>query len=320
MTTNLFISYAWTSDEHRQWVRLLTAQLKALGYGVLIDADLDYGDSLTGFMRKVTDAKHVLLIVDENYVDRANTAPDSGVAAENRWISEVFPDRPSTWLSVLFKDNPSFRLPNWLADRNPKGHSFNYDPSRPNDFAGSEQVEDLWRWIEGLPANRDHATPIATLRERAARLERQALKTDPARWRSPQLQGQIRFVYQDVPDNTFRWGYGNSEFAFNVSECGVDSIYIYKNPIKAVGVVRGADTSITALERYLSSGRSVVAKVGDTVVLMNEDGRLALVEITGVQREETGTPYVAPYVEFTWRVVDGSWSIVWHRTGLSASL
>lgn len=306
MTTNLFISYAWTSDEHRQWVRLLAAQLKALGYGVLIDADLDYGDSLTGFIRKVTDAKHVLLIVDENYVDRANTAPDSGVAAENRWISEVFSDRPSTWLSVLFKDNPSPRLPDWLADRIPKGHPFNYNPFRPNDFAGSEQVEDLWRWIEGLPANRDHATPIATLRERAARLERQALKTDPARWRSPQLQGQIRFVYQDVPDNTFRWGYGNSEFAFNVSECGVDSIYIYKNPIKAVGVVRGADTSITALESHLSPGRSVVAKVGDTVVLMNEDGRLALVEITGVQREETGTPYIAPYVEFAWRVLDES--------------
>jgi hypothetical protein len=195
MIANLFISYAWTSDDHRQWVRLLAAHLKALGYDVLIDADVDYGDSPTCFMRKVVDAKHVLLIVDENYVDRANTNPHSGVAAENRWFSEVFADRPSEWFSVLFKDNPSRRLPNWLADRDPKGHSFNYDPSRPNDFAGSEQVEDLWRWIEGLSANRDHATPIATLRERAARLERQELKADPARWRNPQLQGEFCFTY-----------------------------------------------------------------------------------------------------------------------------
>lgn len=305
-TINLFVSYAWTSDDHRQWVRLLAAHLKALGYDVLIDADVDYGDSLTGFMRKVIDAKHVLLIVDENYVDRANTNPDSGVAAENRWIFEVFADRPSTWLSVLFKDNPLCRLPNWLTDRNPKGHSFNYDPSRPNDFAGSEQVEDLWRWIEGLPANRDHATLIATLRERAARLERQELKEDPARWRSPQLQGKIRFTYQDAPDSTFRWGCGDSVFALNVSDRGNDSVYVYKDPIKALGIVRGTDTNIAALESYLSPGRSVVAKVGDTIVLMNDDGRLALVEIKGVQREETGTPYVVPYVEFTWRVADGS--------------
>ena len=91
-----------------------------------------------------------------------------------------------------------------------------------------------------------------------------------------------------------------------MSECGNDSIYVYNDPIRKVGVVRGADTSIIALESYLSSGRSVVAEVGDTVVLMNDDGRLALVEITGVQREETGTPYVAPYVGFTWRVVNES--------------
>lgn len=308
MTTDLFISYAWTSAEHRQWVRLLAAQLKALGYNVLIDADLDYGDSLTGFMRKVADVQHVLLIVDENYVDRANTEPDSGVAAENRWIDEVFTDRPTTWLCVLFKDNPSYRVPDWLKEHNPKGISFNYDPSHPNDFADSEQVEDLWRWIEGLPANCDHATPIATLRERAARLERQEIETDPTRWRSPQLQGQIRFMYQDAPGNTFRWGCEDSEFALDVSECGDDSIYVYDDPIKAVGVVRGTDTSVVALESYLSPGRTVVAKVGDTVVLMNEDGRLALVEIKGVQKEETGTPYVAPYVEYTWRVVNEAYS------------
>lgn len=164
MSADLFISYAWTSDQHRQWVRLLASQLKALGFDVLIDADLDYGDQLTGFMRRVVDSRHVLLIVDDNYVDRADNRPDSGVSQENRSISEVYAERPDTWVAVLFKDNLNFRLPAWLAEDQPKGISFNYDPSSPADFPGSEQVEDLWRWIEGLPANRDSATPVATLR------------------------------------------------------------------------------------------------------------------------------------------------------------
>ena len=68
VTADLFISYAWSSDEHREWVRLLAANLKALGYDVLIDADVDYGDSLTGFMKRATQSRHVLLIVDDNYV------------------------------------------------------------------------------------------------------------------------------------------------------------------------------------------------------------------------------------------------------------
>jgi len=305
LAADLFISYAWTSGQHQQWVHLLAAQLKALGYDVLVDADVDYGDSLTGFMRRVTEAAHVLLIVDTNYVDRADNFPESGVAVENTWLASVLTDRPSDWLTALFKDNDNSRLPQWLTEHKPKGHWFNADADA-GDFPGSEQIEDLWRWVEGLPPNRDHAVPISRLRERSTRLERQASKTDPTQWRSPSLQGETHFPFLDAPGHMFRWGYGDSEFALNVSGCGDDSIYVYKDSIQAVGVVRGSGTSVAELEAYLIPGRTVVAKVGQTVVLMNKDGMLSVVEIVGVQRESTGSPYVAPYVDFTWRVIEES--------------
>ncbi|WP_370962654.1 toll/interleukin-1 receptor domain-containing protein [Amycolatopsis sp. cg9] len=305
MGADLFISYARTSDPHREWVRLLAAHVKALGYDVLVDADVDYGDSLTGFMRRVTEAAHVLLIVDENYVERADTLPTSGVGTENRWISEVYGDRPPTWLSVLFKDNLGKRLPAWLADKEPKGFPFDHDESTDN-FPGSEQVEDLWRWIEGLPANRDNATPIATLRERAARLERHALRCDLSQYRSPALTGRTCFRFADASEKVFRWGLGTAEFAFSVSGCGADSIYVYKDPIKAVGVVRSAEFDDSDLAQHLTPGRTIVARVGQIVVLMNNDGKLAVVEILDVQREQTEGPYIAPHVTFTWRVVEVS--------------
>lgn len=111
MTADLFISYAWTSPSHREWVRLLAAHLKAIGHDVLVDVDVDYGDSLSGFMQRAVDARHVLMVVDENYVDRADSAPGSGVAIENGWISSVYNERPQNWLSVMFKDNPRLELP-----------------------------------------------------------------------------------------------------------------------------------------------------------------------------------------------------------------
>ena len=77
MNADLFISYAWTSPEHREWVRLLASELHLLGYNIKIDEAVDYGASLSGFMREVTDAAHVLLVVDENYVDRADNKPES---------------------------------------------------------------------------------------------------------------------------------------------------------------------------------------------------------------------------------------------------
>lgn len=247
MSVDLFISYAWTSDDHRQWVRLLAAQLKVLGFDVLIDADLDYGDSLTGFMRKVVDARHVLMVVDDNYVVRANSRPGSGVAIENEWISGAFEERPSSWLCVLFKDNPTCGVPDWLHGHDPKGFDFNYDVSHPNDFVGAEQVGDIWRWIEGLPSNRDRAVPFNVLRGRAARIERVDVKADSRYWRSPDLSGQVRFMYRDSPSGTYSWGYQDLEFGFSVSECGSNSVYVYNDPIKAVGVVRDADLSVAAL-------------------------------------------------------------------------
>lgn len=307
MGADLFISYAWTSEGHREWVRLLAAQLTALGFDVLIDADVDYGDDLNGFMRRVTDCEHVLLVVDHNYVERADTKPESGVGKESRWIAEVYEDRAPAWLSTLFVDNASCDLPAWLGERMPKGFDFNHSPGSQQEFPGAGQIEDLWRWVAGLPANRDSATPIATLRERATRLERQELRSSPAQWRSPNLVGETHFMYEDAPGNRFHWGCGASEFALHISGRSYDSVYVYKDPIKSVGLIRGNDVDDADLAQHLTPGRSVAPQVGHSVVLMNAHGRLAVVEILRVQHEDTsGSQYVPPFVDFRWRVVESS--------------
>lgn len=307
MNTDLFISYAWTSDKHREWVRLLAAQLKALGFDVLIDADVDYGDDLNGFMRRIGGSRRVLLIADLNYVERADNMPNSGVGKENRWIAEVYADRDAAWLSVVFVDNHSCILPEWLGDAMPKGFDFNHTADSLQEFPGAEQIEDLWRWAAGLPANRDSATSIAKLRERATRLEQQDLRSSPAKWRSPDLTGETHFPYEDSPQRTFRWGVGASEFALEVSGCSYNSVYVYKDPIKAVGLIRGDDVNDADLAQHLTPGRNVTPQVGQSVVLMNSHGRLAVVNIIDVQREDAnGSGYVPAFVEFSWRVVESS--------------
>ena len=64
MQFDVFISYAWGGPEntaHREWVRLLAAHLKQIGFHVGIDSEVDYGEDLTGFMREIEDAKRVLM-------------------------------------------------------------------------------------------------------------------------------------------------------------------------------------------------------------------------------------------------------------------
>lgn len=132
------------------------------------------------------------------------------------------------------------------------------------------------------------------------------MRTDPSQWRSPDLVGERRFAYDDAPQRTFHWGLGDSAFAFTVSGHSNDSVYVLKDYGKAVGLVRGEMPDDADLERHLMPGRSVTPRVGQSVVLMNEHGRLAVVEIVDVLRESTGDPYTAPYVKFRWRVITSS--------------
>jgi hypothetical protein len=181
MQYDVFISYAWTSEIHREWVRLLASNLHAIGFSVGIDADVNYGDSLNGFMRKIKDSKHVLMIVDEKYVNRADNEPNSGVAIECRTIQSSIDSKPGDWVTPLLVRNPRGLLPQWILDKNLKYIDFRSDPEK-GDFPGSEQILELWRWLAGLPADKQFAENPAVIRERMVRVERIDALRDPGMW------------------------------------------------------------------------------------------------------------------------------------------
>lgn len=301
MNADLFISYAWTSPEHREWVHLLASQIHLLGYNVKIDEAVDYGSSLSGFMREVTDATHVLLIVDENYVDRADNKPESGVGIETNWISGVFEDKPTTWLSVIFVRNPAHKMPAWLTSHNPKGFNFNSNPEK-SDFPGAAQIDEIWRWIEGLPVDKANAVPLAEVRKRASRIECIDMQRDPANYANPALEGIVTFRHRDNRDFTI--GYGEYEFKINFSGRGHDSVYVYTDSgLKAVGLITMQNYDPLTVESFLMPGRTAEPIVGQSVVLMNSHGALCIITIDEVQREVNVVKYIPEHVKFSYKIL-----------------
>lgn len=301
MPADIFISYAWTTPAHREWTRLLASHMHLIGYNVEIDANVHYGSNLHGFMRTVTEARHVLVVADENYVRRANEDPNSGVAVENEWIKSVYTHRSPNWLSVAFVNNPNYELPHWLKQHNPKGFSFNVDPEK-NDYPGSEQIEELWRWIEDLPADKSNATPLPVIRQRARRLESIANLRDPGNWANPALTGDVHFKYRDHERGTYTLGHGECEFSVFVSGAGHDTVYFLSDYVAAVGLAPSGIKPSDDLASFLSAGRAVTPRVGQTVILMNKQGILCSVILTAVQDEVNSTEYVAPYVRFSYTI------------------
>ncbi|MBQ4775624.1 toll/interleukin-1 receptor domain-containing protein [Pectobacterium versatile] len=302
MSADLFISYAWTSTAHREWVRLLASQLHLIGYVVKIDEAVDYGSSLHGFMREVTEAAHVLLVVDDNYVDRANNNPESGVGFETKWISSAFSDKPATWLSVAFVRNPECMLPNWLIDHKPKGFNFNSSPEK-NNFPGAFQIDEIWRWVEGLPADKTNAVPLSLVRKRAARLERVDALRDPALYASPALNGSKTFEYKNHDHYTV--GHGEFEFKINFSERSHDSVYVYVDSgLKALGLIVSPNFDRSNVASFITPGRVVEPVMGQSVVLLNSHGVLCVITIDEVQREINAKEYVPAHVTFTYEILE----------------
>lgn len=302
MKTDLFISYAWTSDNHREWVRLFASQLHLLGYSIKIDEKVDYGSSLSGFMKEITTSEHVLLIVDENYVERANNKPESGVGIETTWMKSVFDDRPPKWLSVVFVKNPKRKLPSWLEDKNPKGFDFNAVPEK-GEFPGSVQIDEVWRWIEGLAAHKGNAVPISEIIKRSARIERIDAQKDPSNYCNPSLTGCVTFKHRDNRD--FTVGYGEFEFKIKFSGRGQNSVYVYTDSgPKAVGLITRDDYELASVESFLTPARTAEPNVGQSVVIMNSQGVLCIITIIEVQRETNeGGKYVPEHVVFEYQIL-----------------
>lgn len=301
MSANLFVSYAWTSSAHREWVRLLASHLHLIGYDVKIDEAVDYGSSLSGFMQEVTNAAHVLLVVDDNYVERANNKPESGVGIETKWLISAFMGKPATWLSVVFIRNPQQKLPKWLEDYNPKGFNFNARPE-DNEFPGAVQIDQIWRWIEGLPADSTHAVPLSLIRKRAARIERVDLRRDPALYASPALNGRVTFQHCDHDHYTV--GHGEYEFKIKFSQCSQNSVYVYiDSGLQAIGLIKSPNFDPLSVDNFLTLGRTVNPIVGQKVVLLNSHGTLCVIAIGEVQCEVNAAEYVPAHVTFTYNVL-----------------
>jgi hypothetical protein len=86
----VFISYSWTSEDYKAWIRDLGTQLLEDGVEVVLDQWEDLvGDDLNAYMETMVDEEavtHVLLVCDEAYQQKANKR-EGGVGTEAQIVS-----------------------------------------------------------------------------------------------------------------------------------------------------------------------------------------------------------------------------------------
>jgi hypothetical protein len=151
----VFISYAWSSPEHEEWVLELAERLESNGVEVVIDKwNSTEGQNLSAFMqRSVNDPSitKVLVVCDELYTNKANGF-EGGVGTETVIISnEVYNDIEQTKFVPIIaergKDGEAY-IPTYL-----KGTKY-IDMSSEQNY--EDGYEKLIRNLYGKP---EHVRP-----------------------------------------------------------------------------------------------------------------------------------------------------------------
>ncbi len=158
----LFISYSWTSPQHKQWVLDLAKELRKFGVDAILDTwDIKEGQDVIKFMEgMVTDStiNKVMMVVDKSYADKADER-EGGVGVESQIISKKIYDNHDQEKFVaiaLEKDSegklilPVYCQSRMCIDFSEHNNKENYDKS----------VEDLLRWIFSTPEH--EKPPIGT--------------------------------------------------------------------------------------------------------------------------------------------------------------
>ena len=308
MAFDVFISYAWTNHQHREWVRLLASHLRLIGFNVGIDANVDYGNDLNGFMRKIKESNHVLMIIDENYAKRANDhTSKTGVSYENQLIESTYKDKPEGWIAPLLINNDKGILPDWLAKLNLKYFDFRSYPNQ-NDFPGSSQIEEIWRWLAGLAPDQQFSTPPSVIRERLQRVEKINELKSPSHWAHPELEGtNIRFDYPNAPQNAITVGYGTYEFKFSITACSNNSVYVYSDYNKGVGLIPDCisegDLDARSSFSYITPTRSITPISGQSFCIMNKEGCLCVIKLKSITPERLSKIRIPSSIVFDYRIL-----------------
>jgi hypothetical protein len=148
----VFISYAWSSREHKQWVLDLAERLTDNDVHALLDSwDLKPGDDSFAYMERMVndpEVSKVIIISDKAYVEKANSR-EGGVGTETQIITpELYgKTEQNKFVLVVAEKDDEGRAPVPTYYRG----KIHIDLSDSGTF--EEELDRLLRWIYEKPAD-----------------------------------------------------------------------------------------------------------------------------------------------------------------------
>jgi hypothetical protein len=120
---SMFVSYRWESEAHRTWVARLVHNLKARGYDVYFDQDVQAGRDqpmpVPELISLIARCNRLMIVLSEGYLERIELNAERGVIKDG-WVWDEYQiaihlaeiGRLKSWLIVW----RSGKLPDWVSE------------------------------------------------------------------------------------------------------------------------------------------------------------------------------------------------------------
>jgi len=153
-TPNAFISYSWSDEPLKAWVRGLATRLRPDGVDVTLDQwHAHPGDQLPAFMEtSIRENDYVLIICTPHYADRSNRRIGGTGYEGDIMTGEVFTTRNQRkFIPVLRAGEWNSAKPSWLLGK--------YGVDLRNDPFSEDQYQDLLNTLHGTRPKAPAITP-----------------------------------------------------------------------------------------------------------------------------------------------------------------
>jgi hypothetical protein len=282
-TPMVFLSYSYDTESHTTWVYDLAVRLRNNGVDVIFDQfDTKIGSDIILFIEQGLDKSHkVICICSENYVKKADSGK-SGVGYEKMILSsKMLRDSAIDWvMPVIINNSSEKKTPQFLSTKKYIDFSdlknyeknyfmlirdiYDYEANRKpilgkNPFSNNENISDV---IAGM-----------NLVKMAGHISHKNV-------------GTTRFNYMSN-SGLYVIGEGTDNFNTEWSTCGLDSVYAVKNFSNITSIACSSEEVHIEIDDDLSSydfsSRTRIAKIGNTVIWVNKNGKILLTKITNVE-------------------------------------
>ena len=223
------MSYSHDSEEHKEWVRKISTDLRQhLGVDVILDQwDLRIGSDLSLFMEQgLSSAMLVMCVCSDQYVVKANIGVGGTGYEKMILTSELIKNTNTDFIIPILRNNKERNLPIFLGTK------------KYVDFTEEKNYLENLRELTARIYNEDitRKPPLGESPYSQKIVNEITVKTqiEKTAYHNPEMSGSTSFDFENN-SGKFYIGSGEYEFCSSWSKCGPKSIYGYKDNVGMIG-------------------------------------------------------------------------------------